>query len=104
MDATVLLVAGAEAGSVRASETRAPPPRKRGIFASLRPRALLSEVCARGGHVRQATIRKLLPAAYAEAVCCAVQSDPTQRFAGAQRFFESFALNAPLREAQHTDL
>ena len=56
------------------------------------PRALLSEVCARGGHVRQATVRKLLSGGYAEPVCCAVQPDPRERFADARCFFESFVL------------
>jgi serine/threonine protein kinase len=68
------------------------------------PMALLSEVCARGGHVGQATVRKLLPSAYAEAVCCAVHSDARERFADAQCFFESFVLKAPLRVARHADV
>jgi serine/threonine protein kinase len=68
------------------------------------PMALLSEVRARGGHVREATIRKLLPGASGVAVSCAVQPDPRERFADAQCFFESFVLNAPLRVARHTDL
>jgi serine/threonine protein kinase len=68
------------------------------------PMALLSDVCARGGHVRGATVRELLPGAYAEAVCCAVHPDPRERFADASCFFESFVLNAPLRVARHADV
>jgi serine/threonine protein kinase len=65
--------------------------------------ALLEWVHARGGHVREKTIRELLAGPQAEAVCCATHTDPRERFADAQCFHDSFALNAPLRIARHTD-
>lgn len=66
--------------------------------------ALLSAVHARGGHLQQGTVHKLLPNAYAEAVCCAVHPDPRERFADASCFFDSFVLNAPIRVARHSDV
>jgi hypothetical protein len=53
--------------------------------------ALLSAVSARGGHVQQATIRKLLPAA----LCGGrLPRRPigAERFADAQGFLNSFAM------------
>jgi serine/threonine protein kinase len=67
------------------------------------PAALLVWVHAHDGHVREKTIRGLLPGPQAEAICCATRPDPRERFADAQCFYDSFTLNAPLRIARHTD-
>jgi serine/threonine protein kinase len=77
--------------------------REEGVGLTRGPMGLLAEIRSRGGHVREKTIRELLAGPQAEAVCCATRPDPRDRFADAQCFYDSFALNAPLRIARHTD-
>src|SRR5262249_48892088 len=68
--------------------------REEGLDLARGPVGLLEEVRARGGHVRERTIRRLLGGRQAEAICCATRSDPRERFADAQCFYGSFARDA----------
>jgi hypothetical protein len=66
-------------------------------FAGGGPEALLSHVVSRGGHVSEARIRATIPKEYADALVRATKNNRAERFADGQAFYESFALNAPLR-------
>jgi serine/threonine protein kinase len=74
--------------------------RREGIELGGGPAALLQQVRLRAGHVSEQTIRELLPGPQADPVYRAVHPDPRERFADAQAFYESLALNAPPRIAR----
>jgi serine/threonine protein kinase len=65
--------------------------------------ALLSHVVSRGGHVSEARIRTSVPSEYADLLACATNTNRARRFADCHAFYESFALNAPLRLSAHDD-
>jgi serine/threonine protein kinase len=63
----------------------------------------LARIVAQGGHVPEQQIRGSVPAQHADALVCATRTSPRERFADCQAFYESFALNAPLRLAAEDD-
>jgi serine/threonine protein kinase len=65
--------------------------------------ALLSHVVARGGHVSESRIRASVPSEYADLLAYATKTNRAERFTDCQAFYESFALNAPLRLSAHDD-
>lgn len=65
--------------------------------------ALLDWITDHGGHVSAAAIRAAIAGPLAELVVCATQPDPRDRFPDAKAFYESLALNAPIRIARHDD-
>lgn len=66
-------------------------------FEDATPAALLSFVMSRGGHVSERRIKESIPQQYADLLTCATKTNPSERFADCHAFYESFALNAPLR-------
>jgi len=67
------------------------------------PATLLSYVVSRGGHVSEGRIRESVPSEYADLLACATKTNRAERFVDCQAFYESFALNAPLRLSAHDD-
>jgi len=67
------------------------------------PATLLSYVASRGGHVSESLIRDSVPFQYADTLVCATKTSPRERFVDCQAFYESFALNAPLRISREDD-
>jgi serine/threonine-protein kinase len=57
------------------------------------PAALLSHVVSRGGHVSESRIRASVAPEFAAPLVCATRTNRAERFADAQEFYESFALN-----------
>jgi serine/threonine protein kinase len=67
------------------------------------PAGFWSYVKTRGGHVSERQIRKSVPPQYADLLACATKSNPSERFVDCEAFYESFALNAPLRVSAKED-
>jgi serine/threonine protein kinase len=67
------------------------------------PTTLLSYVLSRGGHLSELRIRESVPSQYADLLACATKTNPSERFPDCQAFYESFALNAPLRVSAESD-
>ena len=59
--------------------------------------SLLSYVVSRGGHISERLIRQSVSPQYADLLACATRTNPSERFADCQAFYESFALNVPLQ-------
>jgi len=64
---------------------------------------LLHHVHLQGGHITAEQIRAVINGPIAEVLICATRTDPRDRFPDAKAFYESYALNAPMRIARDDD-